>query len=379
MVYCSHQRVKEEPGLRMRQFLNIIGIFIIYVLLSFYIGWNGWEWLYTTFSFPYWGAFAIVMTVLSCSYLLGRVIPFFRIVGSYWIAVIQYAVLVLPIADGIAFLLRALSFSKDQSIFWSGVATIVAFAVIFAYGTWNAYSPVVRKYEVHIPKKTNRASLRIAMASDMHFGQLSGMNHLKRLVKHVNEMKPDIILLPGDIIDDHPAYFIKKNMGQVMKQMQAPLGIYGVLGNHEYYGGAIPAFLLEMKKIGVHILLDEVVRIEDSFLLVGRKDKTDRKRKSFEEMIKPLDHTLPIIVMDHQPAELKQAQAAFVDVLVSGHTHRGQMAPNHLITKRVFDLDWGFAKRGNFHAIVSSGFGFWGPPLRIGSQSEILQIEVTFD
>ncbi|WP_416828483.1 metallophosphoesterase [Ectobacillus polymachus] len=365
--------------MRVRQFVHTIGMIVLYILLTFYIGWNGWAWLHTTFSLPYWAGYPIVLAVLSCSFWLGRFVPVFRVIGSYWFAILQYAVLLLPIADGIVFFLRLLSFSKEQAVFWSGIVTILAFIIIFAYGTWNAYSPIIRTYEVHIPKQvTNRTSLRIAMASDMHFGQLSGIAHLKRLVQHVNKMKPDIILLPGDIIDDRPTYFIKRNMGQVMKQMHAPLGIYGVLGNHEYYGGEIPVFLQEMKNIGVHILLDEVVRIDDSFLLVGRKDKTDRNRQSFEEIMRSLDKSLPIIAMDHQPAELKQAQAAGVDVLLSGHTHRGQMAPNHLITQRVFELDWGFLKRDTFHAIVSSGFGFWGPPLRLGSRSEIIQIEITF-
>jgi predicted MPP superfamily phosphohydrolase len=82
--------------------------------------------------------------------------------------------------------------------------------------------------------------------------------------------------------------------------------------------------------------------------------------------------------MDHQPSEITQAQENRVDILLSGHTHRGQMAPNHLITKRIFENDWGYLQKGQLHSIVSSGYGFWGPPLRIGSRSEIIQIQITF-
>ena len=146
------------------------------------------------------------------------------------------------------------------------------------------------------------------MASDMHFGKLSGVSHLKRLVRHVNEMEPDIILLPGDIIDDHPGVFIQKNMGPIMKQMKAPLGVYGVLGNHEYYGRAVPEFLQEMDKIDIRILLDEVITIEDDFYLVGRRDKTERDRQSFEQLMSTVDKSMPVIAMHHQPFELKQAQ-----------------------------------------------------------------------
>ncbi|MBO1581819.1 metallophosphoesterase [Bacillus sp. XF8] len=369
--------------MKKRRYFNIVTIFIIYTLLMFYIGWNGWVWFRTTFGWQSWGYYALLVGLLSYAYLIVQVfkfIPFLRTIGSYWFAVIQYALILLPLADVTVFILQLLSVPIDTAIIWTGIVTLSMFIFIFGYGTFNAYSPVVRKYEIHIPKEVKgRKTLRIAMASDMHFGKLSGMSHLKRLVHHVNEMNPDIILLPGDIIDDHPGAFIKKNMGQVMKQMQAPLGVYGVLGNHEYYGRAIPEFLQEMNKIDIHIMLDEVIKIEDSFYLVGRRDKTERDRQSFEELMSTVDKSLPVIAMDHQPFELKQAEASGVDLLLSGHTHRGQMAPNHLITRRMYELDWGYVQKEAFHAIVSSGFGFWGPPLRIGSRSEIIQIEVTFE
>ena len=163
-----------------------------------------------------------------------------------------------------------------------------------------------------------------------------------------------------------------------MKDLTAPLGVYGVLGNHEYYGRTIPQFLKEMERVGVTMLLDEIVKVEDSFFLVGRKDKTDSKRKTMEELLAKIDPSLPIIVMDHQPSELKEAEKSGADLILSGHTHRGQMAPNHLITRKVFELDWGYLKKNQLHAIVSSGYGFWGPPLRIGSRSEVVLIEVSF-
>ncbi|MGF9965986.1 metallophosphoesterase [Bacillus rhizoplanae] len=377
------KHIEEGDTLKTRNVFNIFILFTLYTLLMIYIGWNGWVWIHTTFHVQSWGYYAIIVGLFSYAYVLDRLIKFdspLRTIGSYWFAVIQYAVILLPIADVTVFILDWFSIPKEQSIFWTGIIVLLIFVLIFAYGTFNAYSPIVRKYEIDVPKKANnRKRLRVAMASDMHFGKLSGLSHLQRLVDHVNDMKPDIILLPGDIIDDHPEYFIKKNMGQVMKQMHAPLGIYGVLGNHEYYGGAIPEFLQEMDKIDVKILLDEVVKIEDCFYIVGRRDKTDRNRKSFEELMSAVDKSFPIVAMDHQPFELKQAEASGVDLLLSGHTHRGQMAPNHIITRRMYELDWGYVQKDLFHAIVSSGFGFWGPALRLGSRSEIIQIELTFD
>ncbi|MGB5945794.1 MAG: metallophosphoesterase, partial [Paenisporosarcina sp.] len=109
----------------------------------------------------------------------------------------------------------------------------------------------------------------------------------------------------------------------------------------------------------------------------GREDATNGKRQSLASL-KPEKSELPWFVMDHTPFDLKTPSELGVDVHVSGHTHRGQMWPNHLFTRRLFELDYGYKLKGLMHAFVSSGFGFWGPPLRLGSRSELWSITVTF-
>ncbi|RXT08188.1 metallophosphoesterase [Ammoniphilus sp. CFH 90114] len=363
---------------------SVLGIFTLYSLLVFYIGWNGWVWLETVFQFQYPGLYALIVGFIAFAYFLSRFghrFSIFRMIGSYWMAILQYAILLLPIVN-ILVIMSTYGFSipLETSIFWSGYLTIFIFFMIFAYGTFNAHSPVVRRYDIHIPKKAGPfKQLRIAMASDMHFGTLSGKAHLRRLVKGVNELNPDLILLPGDIIDDDPEPFIRKNMGEVMKQLKAPLGVFGVLGNHEYYGGKIPRFIEQMEKINIKILLDEAIEIEEGFYVIGRKDRTEKNRLKLNDLLTGLDPARPLLLMDHQPYGLDEARAHGIDLMVSGHTHRGQMAPNHLITKKMYELDWGYLKKGLLHVIVSSGFGFWGPPIRIGSRSEIVQIDIRFD
>lgn len=361
-----------------RAIVNITGVLLIYNILIFYIGWNGWYWIHSQFEFEQVALYAVAIIFLSYSYFLGRRFSWFKILGSYWMAIIQYAMILLPIADTAAIIMHYIGFPKEKIIFWVGSMTLLSFVAIFAYGSFNAWRPIVRTYEIEIPKKAGHLShLRIAMASDMHFGILSGKAHLQRLVKKVNEMKADLILLPGDIIDDEPGPFMAKNMDEVMKQMKAPLGVFGVLGNHEYYGRKIPEFVKLMQDIDIKILMDEVVEIGDLYL-IGRKDRTDKNRKPLEELLEGMDKTRPIILMDHQPYGLDQAESHGIDVMLSGHTHRGQMAPNHLITKKMYELDWGYIKKNQLHVIVSSGFGFWGPPLRIGSRSEIIQLNIRF-
>ncbi len=364
----------------MKRILGFAVFILIYTAIAFYISWNGWVWLETVFGFQNQWLFAFLAGILFYSYLIGQSskrLSFFRMIGSYWFAVLQYALLLLPIANLTVWLLNIMGIPQEEGITWVGLIVVIIFISLFLYGSYNAYSPVIRTYKVHINEHSRIDSFSIAMASDMHFGHLSGLAHARRLVKEIDQLQPDLILLPGDIIDDDPGAFIRKNMGEVLSGFSAPLGVYGVLGNHEYYGGAIPQFLKEMDRIGIRILQDEVLSIKDSFHLVGRKDKTDKQRKSIAELTSDLNKDIPIIMMDHQPAEIRQAEEHDVDLLLSGHTHRGQMAPNHLITRRIFDLDWGYRQFGKLHAIVSSGYGFWGPPIRIGSRSEIIKIEVS--
>ncbi|WP_053365253.1 metallophosphoesterase [Bacillus sp. FJAT-27245] len=369
--------------MKFRMISGFTIFFIIYSLLVSYIGWNGWIWLESAGApmppVPLYGA---IVFILAFSYLLGRAkfrMPVFTIIGSYWFGLLQYALLLLPLADLAGYILIETGLPSGHVIFWTGLLVLAVFAVIFVVGTYNAYTPVIKKYSITIPKQAGeREKLKIAMASDMHFGNLSGLAHLRRLVEKTNGLQPDIILLPGDIIEDDPEPFIRKKMGDVIKELSAPLGVYGVLGNHEYYGGAIPEFVREMNKAGIQILQDEVVEIDESFFLAGRKDKTDKFRQVVNDLLAAADPSMPIIMMDHQPAEVSIAAENGVDLLLCGHTHRGQMAPNHLITRKLFEIDWGHLKKGDMHTIVSSGFGFWGPPLRLGSRSEIIELDVAF-
>lgn len=366
---------------KIKLILQISLVFLLYNLIILYIGWNIFTWLEALLPNVYVPILTAFLLLVAYSYFAGhlvRSISLFRIVGSYWLGFLQYAVLILPLADLAAFIISRFT-DADKTVAVIGAVTFVAFAFIFAAGSYNAYSPVIKRYQLDLPKgKATKSKLRIAMASDMHFGTLSGNAHLNRLVEQINGLTPDIILFPGDIIDDDPNPFLRKKMGDKMMELTAPLGVYGVLGNHEYYGKKIPEFLEEMKRVGVKILMDETEVIDDRFILVGRKDKTDSDRLSIKELAREKPADLPVIMMDHQPAELMQAMEEGIDLSLSGHTHRGQMAPNHLITRKVFELDWGYKQKQQLHAIVSSGFGFWGPPIRMGSRSEIVCIDIEF-
>lgn len=366
----------------------LTGFLAIYVALSAYIGWNGWLLLSGLTSWDNRALYWIVIALLALGYIVGRLgqsTPLqwaaepLKLIGSYWLAIFEYGIILLPIADIAGVLLKWGGASSEVYMLTVGGAAALLLLVMLLAGSRNAWSPVIRTYKVRIPKPAGgRTKLTIAMASDLHLGTVIGNSHLKRLIRKVNEIKPDIILLPGDILDDDLAPFLRKGMPAVLGQLKAPLGVYAVTGNHEYIGGKVPEFRSALDAIGIRLLMDEAAVIDDSFIVIGRKDKAAGERKSISELVEPLDLSLPLIMLDHQPSDLAAAEANGIDLSLSGHTHRGQMAPNHWITRRIFELDWGYKRIGSLHAIVSSGFGFWGPPIRIGSRSEVLSIEVEF-
>ena len=314
-----------------------------------------------------------------------RMRSFMRLVGSYWFAVMVYALLLLIIADAVNWMLSWTSFDPMTYQFFTSSTVIIIVAGICVRGYWNAWNPIIRKYDVQLNKLTEREEpVRIAVVSDLHLGHIVDNKYLNILVDRINKMNVDLILLPGDVIDDSVEPFINQGMAEIMSSMKSRLGIYAVLGNHEYYGGQIDSYVKLMNDHGMHVLMDQHVLVDNDIQIVGRKDRMAESlgingRLRVEELLADLNPTLPIIMMDHQPHQLDAIASAGVDVLLSGHTHRGQMMPFHWITGRLFEIDWGYLRKGNLHAVVSSGFGTWGPPIRLGSRSEIIELSISFN
>lgn len=351
----------------------IIGL-ALYSLICYYIGYNGWVWLKTTKLSKYKKSYLGIMLFLSLSIFVGIYLPYdgLQWISGFWMAILGYSFIVLPVANMIHLLF------KKKKLFWVGIGVMFFYVFIFIYGSYLAWVPVVRTYNIELNKKSEMKAIKIFMASDLHLGQMVGRDHLDKLVALVEEEKPDIILLPGDIINDKIQPYLKKKMGESLGKLDAPLGVYAVLGNHDYYGNDMKVILAEMDKLGIQVLMDNFIMIND-FYLVGRKEHTDKTRKELSTYLKGLDKSKPIIMMDHQPKDLKEAEVNGADLLLSGHTHKGQLAPANLLTHLIYENDYGYLKKGELHSLVSSGFGLWGPPLRIGSQAEVMVINVKFN
>ncbi|HLX12572.1 MAG TPA: metallophosphoesterase [Bacteroidota bacterium] len=365
--------------------------FTAYAFLNFYVFLRGWE------SFAgeqLWReVYAGLYLFLSLSFVVGRfmeraaitrVSDFFVYVGSFWLAAMVYFFLCAAVIDVIRVINHFFPFIPP---FINGEAvTLAVIALVFTLisaGYVNARTPIVKELTFDIPKKMNgRKEIIIAAASDIHLGTIICKWRLERIVEKLNAMNADIVLLPGDVIDEDLGPVIKMNLGETLRTIKSKHGVFAVTGNHEYIGGVEEACAY-LTEHGIRMLRDEAVKVMGGLYLVGREDLSIRmfdgkRRKELSEIMQGVDTSLPVILMDHQPAHLNDAPENNVDVQLSGHTHHAQLWPFSYITKAVYEVSWGYKKKGNTHSYVSCGVGTWGPPVRIGSVSEVLKIRLKF-
>jgi predicted MPP superfamily phosphohydrolase len=265
-----------------------------------------------------------------------------------------------------------------------GLSVVAVVSLIVVVGHINALWINVKEIPLAIHKKVSGPSeVKILMASDIHLGALIGERREKRLLEIVREQKPDLVLLCGDLVDGEIAPVLRKNLGRHIQEIQTPLGVYAITGNHEYIGG-IDKTLPYLKSINIRMLLDEVVTLPNGIQLIGRNDHSARGwqgngPKPLAELLAESDLSKPVIVMNHQPFNLKEAADAKVDLHLSGHTHNGQLWPFNYLTEAIFELSWGYLKKGDTHFYVSSGFGTWGPSVRTGNRPEVVIFKLKFD
>lgn len=370
-----------------------LAMLLILGLVNYYTGYHAWLLVQEWFSGISSGWFWTVFMLVAFAYVIGMIpwpkavkpiARFFKVIGSYYLACLEFALIMLPLTDLLYVILGWSGVDRTHFIAEAGGTLIVLLVIFLVWGSINAWSTVIRSHSIPIDKSIGTSTpLTIAVASDLHLGNIVGNRHLKRMVAQMNAMNPDVILLAGDVLDDSIEPFVRNSMSEQLKQLKARHGVYAVLGNHEYYGGSIQEYTELMRSIGIKVLQDEVEEVAGVYI-VGRKDKTAETmeaggRMSVSSLLSGLDLSRPVIMMDHQPTGFDVAAQAGVDVLLSGHTHRGQIAPNHWITKRLFELDWGYLRKDKMHVVVSSGYGTWGPPIRLASRSEIIKLEVMLE
>jgi predicted MPP superfamily phosphohydrolase len=317
---------------------------------------------------------------------------FASIVGPTWMVAVLYLFMAILLIDLLRLANHWLHFFPSWiTVSYAKTKLITLFSVIgvavliVSWGYYKFTHPVINELEVrvHKPAPGDKKELRIVMASDLHLGNVIGKNRLAKFVELINAQNPDIILFSGDVVDGDIRPVIANNMHEELLQLQAPMGIYGVLGNHEYIGtrmgGRVDTTITYLRNSGIQLLRDEVLNVGDNLTIVGRDDKANRNRKKIHELTDSLDKQRAIILLDHQPYHLEQPEECGVDLALYGHTHNGQIWPLSCIIGRMYEVAQGYKQKGNTHIYVSAGLGLWGPPFRIGTESELLVVTLIFD
>lgn len=382
--------------MRTTSFLVFFGtVLLIYFSINFLIYTRGLQ----AFSFtPTWRKSYITAfwIIVSC-FIVGEILEhthsslasewIYRI-GAFWLAFMLYFALTILLFDIIRLFNHFFHFLPEMTQtlrFRIGLFTVAFVSLVVLAGHINALNTRVREISLNIHKKvTGNREMKILMASDIHLGALIGENREERLVSIINKQKPDLVLLCGDLVDGDVASALRKNLGRHIQEIKTPLGVYAIAGNHEYIGG-IKKTLPYLESININILRDRTLVLPNGIQIIGRDDRDNRRmgdengRKTLKELMTGLDKNFPVIVMNHQPFNLDEAVVEGVDLHLSGHTHHGQLWPLNYITKAVYELSWGFLKKGDTNFYVSSGFGSWGPPVRLGNTPEVVVFNLKFD
>ena len=321
-------------------------IFMLLPLLgNVYVLWHVWRIL----PLPSWAKVVVVMLMVFAFLLL--FVGFSRHVhlsmplatavyeiGTSWLIILLYLFMAFLLLDiGRWVHLVPATFLKNS---WSGTLAVTAFMfIIFLYGNIH-YHQKVRQPLMLTTGKTLSRKMKVVMLSDLHLGYHNRRSEFAKWVDKINEEKADLILVAGDIIDKNIQPLEEQEMHQEFLRLNAP--VVACLGNHEYYGGESNA-LLFYKKADITLLRDSVTTVGD-LCIIGRDDRSNPKRKTLSELMKGVDSTKYLVVLDHQPIQLEEAEQNGIDFQLSGHTHHGQVWPISWITESIYECAFGEAE-----------------------------------
>lgn len=329
--------------------------------------------------------------------------PLFKI-GAYWLGISLYLILYVALIDLLRWIYSKVFKDKYNDFYARLICTLLIIVLTGAtsiYGIINAKIVRTTEYEITINKDGgNFKEMTIAMFGDPQFGYNIGEYHLKQAVDIINKNDVDIVCVVGDIFDNqysaikHPDKLI-----DLFNQIKSKYGMYAVLGNHDVEEPILCGFTFNdddlenklaskemldfIKKSGMVLLYDENVIINDSVNLYGRADQErpnlgNITRKESGDIFKEVDTTKPLFVLDHEPREYDELENAGVDLMMTGHTHDGQLWPTKIATDIIWENAYGLWVKNAFHAITTSGLGLFGPNMRVGTIAEVCIIHVKF-
>jgi predicted MPP superfamily phosphohydrolase len=326
-----------------------------------------------------------VATFLWLSYFVARMLDrkgFQRfvwpleIVAANWVGVASLLFFSLLASDVLT--VGGTVFSPELTVTIRSVA--VAIALLFALiGFVQALrEPVITDHEVRLaglPRELDGTVL--VQLSDLHLGKILGKRWLEKLVVRVNALAPDIIVITGDLVDGNVGRV--EPLRETLQRIRAALGVWIVSGNHEYYAGLAKSIRL-FENAGFNVSRDANKQAAPGLVIAGVDDLTARDR--VPDAIHPFDQALTnrpagaTILLSHTPLDAEKAAAAGVVLMLSGHTHNGQIWPFNYLVRMKHPLITGSYDVNGMKVIVSRGTGTWGPRMRLWLPSEIVRIKL---
>ena len=340
--------------------------------------------------------------------LIGALVPdgplcwFFQKWGNIFIGYVIYFYLALFAVGIIAFLTRKMRGAKNASAKSTAKAMLViplmVTIVINIMGVKTAHDVQVTRYHMDKEALNQTEPLRIVLFADTHIGVNSSVDLYQDMVERINAEKPDIVLMAGDMFtSSFNAMKDPKAYSKVLSKIESRYGVYAVYGNHDVDEPLLGGFTYASKEEALRnpkadswvedcnwiLLRDEVVRIPElkGLVIAGRRDSEKpgdgfMERAELKDLLKGVKPEEPIILLQHEPSNLKELDEYGVDLSLSGHTHDGQIFPGNYITGIFSELSYGMKEFGDSTAVVTSGVGYYGPPIRVDTISEIVVIDL---
>lgn len=358
---------------------SVMFLRLILVISTLYAGWRLGGALEEIFAANLHISIAVLFVLLfglSFTQLAGnrnRPLRIGKVVSAYFLCFLVYDVPALLLVDLMALLLRPTPGAKAALILFAALLT----GILLLYGSVHARNR--KKVFYTVPLEGQNTHTRIVLLSDLHLGIFVGTAQLEKIVQEVNRESPDFVMITGDIFDGYlPAKKELSDIAALFRQLSAKEGVYAVSGNHDP-DGTDRDFLQFFKEAHIHFLCNEALELPQ-WNVVGRTGIVDMEgvRVPLTDLLGQGCPQKPVIVLDHDPQGIREAAACGVDLVLCGHTHKGQFFPMTKLTKlangpRYF---YGYGPFGKTRSVISAGTGFFGLPIRIGTNSEIVVIDV---